>query len=89
MLHLGSDHRSVTARNARYRASMEPREDPDSPENLQEVERRYDELEKRLTGKHEAAAHEESEILDRKHTMTTTVTMRRKYLKHDDGVSGE
>ena len=51
---------------------MEPREDPDSSENIQEVERRYDELEKRSIGKHEAAAREESEILERKHTMTTT-----------------
>ena len=33
--------------------------------------RRYDELEKRLTGKREAAAHEESEILERQHTTTT------------------
>ena len=51
---------------------MEPREDPDSSVNLQEAERRYDELEKRLIGKHEAATHEESKILERWHTMTTT-----------------
>ena len=52
---------------------MEPREDTDSSENLQEVERRYDELD-RLTGKHEATAHEQSEILERKHTMTAAAT---------------
>ena len=36
------------------------------------VEQRYGELEKRLTGEHEAAAHEESEILERKDATTTT-----------------
>ena len=50
---------------------MEPREDPDSSEKLQEIDRIYDELEKRFIGTHEAAAHEESEILERQHTMTT------------------
>ena len=34
--------------------------------------RRYDEFEKRLTGKHEAASPEESEILERKHAAKTT-----------------
>ena len=40
---------------------MKPHGDPGSSEKFQEIERRYDELEKRLTGKHEAAAQEESE----------------------------
>ena len=61
-------------RDARYPASMEPHEDPHSSENIEEVERRFDELDKRLFDKNEAAAHEESEILERKHTMTTTAT---------------
>ena len=56
---------------ARYLAAVVPREDPESSEKLQEVERRHDELEKRLTGKHEAAAHEEGEILELQHTTTT------------------
>ena len=53
---------------------MKPREDPDSSEKLQEIERLYDELEERFTGKQEAAAHEESETLERQHTMTTAAT---------------
>ena len=40
----------------------------------QEIDRRCDELEKRFTGKHEAAAHEESERLERQHTQTTAAT---------------
>ena len=50
---------------------MEPREDPEPSEKMHEIERRYDELEERLTGKHEVAAHEESEILGRKHPMAS------------------
>ena len=49
---------------------MEPRADPDSSENLKEVERRYDEREKRLIGKHDVAAHEESEVLERRQQLT-------------------
>ena len=60
------------ARYARYPASIDPREDPDSSENIRGKSNKDDELEKRLTGKHDAAAHEESEILERKHTMTPT-----------------
>ena len=58
-------------RYARYSTSRKPREDPDSSEKLQEIERRYVELGKRFTGKHEATAHDESEILERQHTMKT------------------
>ena len=54
------------ARHSRYLESVQSREDPDSSENLQEVERRSDELEKTFTGKHEAAP-DESEIHERKH----------------------
>ena len=39
--------------------------------NQHEDEQRYEELEKRLHGEQEAAAHEESEILKRKHATTT------------------
>ena len=47
-------------RYTRYFASLEPRDVSNSSANLFEVEQSYDELEKRLTGEHEAAAHEES-----------------------------
>ena len=57
---MGSDHRSVTAQ---FRCPCAKKKE----------ERRYDELEKRLTGKHEAAAREEPETSERKHTMTTAV----------------
>ena len=45
---------------------------PNSSANLQEVEQRYDELEKRSTDEHEVAAHEESELHGREHATTTT-----------------
>ena len=64
-------------RYARHPASVEAREDGESSENIQEFQRRYDGREMRLTGKHEAAAHEERETLVRKHTMTTTAAMHK------------
>ena len=42
-----------------------------SQRKIHEIERRYEELEKRVTGKHEAAATEEVEIPERQHTTTT------------------
>ena len=38
---------------------------------IHEVERRYDEPEKRFTGKHEAAINGKAEIRERQHTTTT------------------
>ena len=42
---------------------------------IHDIERRYDELEKSFTGKHEAAANKEAEIPEQQHT-TTTKTQR-------------
>ena len=41
---------------------------------IQEIERRYDELAKRFIGKHEAAAHAESDILEKQQTTTAAAT---------------
>ena len=39
---------------------METSEDHESTERIHEIKRRYDEFEKRFTGKHEAAANEKA-----------------------------
>ena len=64
-------HLYKNTRYMRRSTSMESRKDPDSSETHKEIERRYDELEKKFIGKHEAAAHKESELLERQHTLTT------------------
>ena len=77
MIHLGSDHRSVTAhrmstRCNRQATSMETSEVHESTERIHEIERRFDELEKRFTGKHDAAANEKVGETERQHTTTKT-----------------
>ena len=44
---------------------------PSHQQNHQEVEQRYDGLEKRLIGERQVAAHEESEIRERQHATMT------------------
>ena len=59
-------------RYTRQSASMETREGPEPSVKIQDNERRYDELQERFTGKHEATVHKEAEILERQQTTTTT-----------------
>ena len=54
---------------------METTEDHEPTESVNEIERRYDEFEKRCTGNDEAAAIEKAQETERQH-MTTTKTQR-------------
>ena len=54
-----------------------------SQRRIHEIERRYDELEKRVTGKHESSSTEEAEIPERQHT-TTTATQTEEMIGETD-----
>ena len=57
---------------------MEISEDHESTERIHEIERRYDEREKRFPVKHEAAANAKAEVTERQHTTTTTTAAQKR-----------
>ena len=63
------------ARCKRQSVSTETSEDHEPTERIHEIEPRCDELEKRFTGKHEAA-NEKAETTERQHRTTTTATQK-------------